>query len=48
MNLFVSILIDSFHMDDVEELKFTNGFPELFKIFMLEEQVIKEKSKRII
>ena len=44
INLFIAILIGSFNMNEDEELKFPNGFPELFKHFMLEEQKIKDRS----
>jgi hypothetical protein len=44
LNLFIAILIDSFDIKEDDEIKFPNGFPELFKNYMLEEQMIKERS----
>lgn len=48
LNLFIAILLESFDMKEEDELKFPNGFPELFKNYILEEQKIKEKSKKDI
>ena len=47
INLFIAILIGSFNMNEENELKFPNGFPEIFKHYMLEEEKIKDRSKNL-
>ena len=48
VNLFLAILLDSFDLIGVDELKFPNGFPETFKNYMLAEKELKDRCNYIL